>query len=99
MFYESSPLFFDEGMRLLLDGGGRHTIYYIIISHNFGCTWVKYSILWCQPCKNSFIWTYFPITYTNKTKLIVLKHFLNITDFDTYGYGRGPQIIFNTFII
>ena len=65
-------------------GGRRHPIYYIIISPNFGCKWVKYSILWCQPCQNSFIWTYFPIAYTNKTKLSVLKHFLNMTDFDTY---------------
>ena len=73
-------------LRLLLGGGGghRHPIYYIIISHNFGCKWVKYSILWCQPCQNSFIWTYFPIVYTIKTKLSVLNHFLNMTDFDTY---------------
>ena len=71
-------------------GGRRHPIYYIFISHNFGCKWVKYSILWCQPCQNSFIWTYFPIAYTNKTKLSVLNHFLNMTDFDN---------IFNTFII
>ena len=87
MYYESFPLSFDEGLRLLLGGGGggrRHPIYYIIISPHFGCKWVKYSILWCQPCQNSFIWTYFPIAYTNKTKLSVLKHFLNMTDFDTY---------------
>ena len=87
MYYESFPLSFDEGLRLLLGGGGggrRHPIYYIIISPNFGCKWVKYSILWCQPCQNSFIWTYFPIAYTNKTKLSVLNHFLNMTDFDTY---------------
>ena len=63
--------------------GRRHPIYYIFISHNFGCKWVKYSILWCQPCQSSFIWTYFPIAYTNKTKLSILNHFLNMTDFDT----------------
>ena len=44
---------------------------YIIISPNSGCKWVKYSILWCQPCQNSFIWTYFPISYTNKTIVYV----------------------------
>ena len=27
-------------------GGRRHPICYIIISHKFGCKWVKYSILW-----------------------------------------------------
>ena len=52
-------------------GGGRqHPIYNIIISDNFGCKWVKYIILWCQPCPNSFIWTYFHIAYTNKTNLV-----------------------------
>ena len=43
---------------------------------------VKYGILWCQPCQSSLIWTYFPIGYTNKIKLSVLNHFLNMTDFD-----------------
>ena len=62
-------------------GGRRYPIYYIIISHNFGCKLVKYSILWCQPCQNSFIWTYFNIAYTNKTKLSVFNHFLNVTLF------------------
>ena len=66
-------------------GGGRqHPIHYIIISHNFCCKWIKYSILWCQPCLNSFIWTNFHIAYTKKTKLSVLNHFFNMTDFDTY---------------
>ena len=68
-------------------GGGdgrQHPIYYIIISHDFGSKWVKYSILWCQPCPNSFIWTYFHIAYTNKTKLSDFNYFLNMTDFDTY---------------
>ena len=41
-------------------------------------------MLWCQPCQNSFIWTYSHIAYTNKTKLSVLNHFLDMTDFDTY---------------
>ena len=38
MYYESFPLSFDEGLRLLLGvGGGSPTpIYYIIISNNFG---------------------------------------------------------------
>ena len=58
-------------------GGGRqHPIYYIIISYNFGCKWVKYSILWCQPCPNSFIWTYFHIAYTNKTNLVFSTTFI-----------------------
>ena len=86
MYYESFPLSFDEYLRILLGGGGgrQHPIYYIIISHNFVCKWVKYSILLRQPCLNSFIWTYFQITYTNITKLSVLNHFFNMTDFDTY---------------
>ena len=74
MYYESFPLSFDdsEGLGLLFGGGGgrQHPIYYIIISHNFGCKWVKYSILWCQPCPNSFNWTYFHIAYTNNTYLV-----------------------------
>ena len=65
-------------------GGRKHPIHYIIISHNFGCKWVKYSILLRQPCSNLFIWAYFNIAYTNKTKLSVFNHFLNMTDFDTH---------------
>ena len=69
MYYESFPLSFYEGLRLLLGGGGgrQHPIYYIIISYNFGCKWVKYSILLRQPCPNWLIWTYFNIAYKNNT--------------------------------
>ena len=80
--YESFLISFDEGMQLLF-GGGTDTpfiTYSLIII--FGCKWVIYSILWCQPCQHSFIWTYFPIAYTNKIKSSVLNHFLNMTDFD-----------------
>ena len=75
-------------MQLLFGGGGgggrRHPIYYVFISNNSGCKWVKYSISRCQPCQNSFIWTYFPIAYTNKVKLSVLNHFLNMANLISY---------------
>ena len=54
-------------------GGRKHPIYYLTISYNFGCKWVKYSIFGVNLVQIHLFWFTFTLR-TQTTQIKCLEH-------------------------